>query len=121
MKQHKTVLITLLSTLFLFTHCTRSNNVLLGRVEADVGDHTIAVTDCYRTSVEPPHQVEGMSGGQLTYRWTPCRDADISISGEELVVNSKRYGRLNRGDAVVVDHGKVLINEREAHEITANK
>ena len=118
MKQNKTVLLILLSSLLLFTNCSRSNNVLLGRVEAEVGGHKIAVTDCYRTSVEPPHQVEGLPGGKVTYRWTPCRDADISISGEELVVNGRRYGRLNPSAAVVVDHGKVLINEREAKETT---
>jgi hypothetical protein len=120
MVRHQRLLILLLS-LFLFTHCSRSNNVLLGRVEAEVGGHTIAVTDCYRTSVESPHQVEGLPGGKVTYRWTPCRDADISISGEELVVNGRRYGRLNRGDAVVVDHGKVLINEREAQVTSESK
>ena len=121
MKPNKTILVILWSSLFLFTHCSRSNNVLLGRVEAEAGGHTIAVTDCYRTGVEPPRQVEGLPGGKVTYRWTPCRDADISINDEELVVNGRRYGRLIRGDAVVIDHGKVLINEREAQETSANK
>ena len=121
MKQNKTVFLILLSSLLLFTHCSRSNNVLLGRVEAKVGGHTIAVTDCYRTSVDAPHQVEGSPGGKVTCRWTPCRDAEISISGEELVVNGRRYGRLSPGDAVVVDHGKVLINEREAQQTSENK
>jgi hypothetical protein len=119
--KNKTLIQIFLSSLLLLTQCSRSNNVLLGRVEANVGGHTIAVTDCYRTSVEPPHQVEGSPGGKVTYRWTPCRDADILISGEELVVNGRGYGRLNGGDSVVVDHGRVLINEREAQEITKNQ
>ncbi len=34
--------------------CSRSNNLLLGRVEAVVAGHTVVVTDCYRTSVPAP-------------------------------------------------------------------
>ena len=34
--------------------CSRSNNLLMGRVEASVGGHLVAVTDCYQTSVAPP-------------------------------------------------------------------
>jgi hypothetical protein len=94
--------------------CSRSNNLLLGRVEATVGSHTIVVTDCYRTRVERPRQLQDSAEGKPTYYFTPCRDADIVIRGDELVVNGKSYGRLNQGDAVTVDHGKVLINERPA-------
>jgi hypothetical protein len=98
--------------------CSRSNNVLLGRVEAKVGEHTVAVTDCYRTSVPAPQKVEASStDGRVTYRFTPCRDADILIRDEELVVNGTSYGRLKPNDAVTVDHGKVLINEREGQPV----
>jgi hypothetical protein len=94
--------------------CSRSNNVLLGRVEAKVGSHQVVVTDCYRTGVPAPQKIEaGTDGARETYRFTPCRDADILIRDEELSVNGTRYGRLQPGDSVTVDHGKVLINDRE--------
>lgn len=93
--------------------CSRSNNLLLGRVEAVAGTHTVVVTDCYRTSVAPPQKVEN-AGGQPAYRFTPCRDADVLIRGDELFVNGQSYGRLNPADAILVDHGVVSINRRGA-------
>jgi hypothetical protein len=95
--------------------CSRSNNLLLGRVEATVGGHTVAVTDCYRASVTPPEKVGGP--GEESYRFTPCRDADVLIRNDELLVNGSSYGLLKQADAVTVDHGKVLINEMAAPAI----
>ena len=89
--------------------CSRSNNLLLGRVEATVGGHTVVVTDCYRTSITPPEKVGGPS--EQSYRFMPCRDADVLIRNDELIVNGSAYGLLKQADAVMVDHGKVLINE----------
>jgi hypothetical protein len=97
--------------------CTRSNNLLLGRVEAQVGGHTVVVTDCYRTSVPRPEQVSGPAGSAGTYRFVPCRDADVTISAGNLMVNGQTYGTLAAGDTVVVDHGKVLINDHEARVV----
>lgn len=94
--------------------CSRENNPIEGRVEAKVGTHPVVVTDCYRTSVPPPQKIEDAAGGRAaSYRFTPCRDADVLIRDEELVVNNTSYGRLKQGDSVTVDHGKVLINDRE--------
>ena len=89
--------------------CSRSNNLLLGRVEATVSGHTVVVTDCYRTSVTPPEKVGGPN--EQFYHFKPCRDADVLIRNEELIVNGSSYGLLKQADAVTVDHGKVLINE----------
>src|ERR1041385_3426118 len=89
--------------------CSRSNNLLLGRVEATVGGHTVVVTDCYRTSVTPPEKIGGPS--EQSYHFMPCRDADVLIRNDELIVNGNSYGLLKQADAVTVDHGKVLINE----------
>ncbi|HSB27355.1 MAG TPA: hypothetical protein VLE19_05865 [Pyrinomonadaceae bacterium] len=94
--------------------CSRSNNLLLGRVEATVDGHRIKVTDCYRTSVPPPHQLADLPDGKHVYQFMPCRDADVLIRGEQLTVNGTEYGLLQQGDAITVDHGKVLINERTA-------
>ena len=89
--------------MLLLSACSRSNNLLLGRVQAQVGSHTVVVTDCYRTSVPPPQKLGAV------YRFTPCRDADVLIRGDELLVNGQSYGRLNSADAVLVDHGAVSI------------
>jgi hypothetical protein len=94
--------------------CSTSNNLLLGRVEATVDGHRVEVTDCYRTSVPPPRQLQDLPDGRHVYQFMPCRDADVLIRGDQLVVNGKSYGGLKQGDVIVVDHGKVLINEHEA-------
>jgi ABC-type Fe3+-hydroxamate transport system substrate-binding protein len=95
--------------------CSRSNNLVEGRVESKVGTHVVVVTDCYRTSVPAPQKVEATAAGNHeTYRFTSCRDADIVITDEALTVNGTPYGRLMPTDTVTVDHGRVLINEREA-------
>ena len=93
-----------LLAMLLLSACSRSNNLLLGRVQAQVGSHAVVVTDCYRTSVPPPQRLP-----DAVYRFTPCRDADVLIRGDELLVNGQSYGRLNPTDAVRVDHGVVSI------------
>jgi hypothetical protein len=65
----------------LLAGCSRSNNLLLGRVEAVVAGHPVIVTDCYRTTAPTP--VAEANGA----RFTPCRDADVLIRSEQLTVN----------------------------------
>jgi hypothetical protein len=98
----------LLAFLVLLTGCGRSNNLLLGRVEANVGSHTVVVTDCYRFQAPPP---ERLANGD--YHYMPCRDADVWIRSEEVTVNGTSYGRLNAGDGVLVDHGVVSIQRKQ--------
>jgi hypothetical protein len=100
-----------LLAMLLLTACSRSNNLLLGRVQAEAGSHTVVVTDCYRTSVPPPQRLRD-AAGRAVYRFMPCRDADVLIRGDELLVNGQSYGRLNPADAVLVDHGVVSIERR---------
>ncbi len=100
-----------LLAMILLSGCSRSNNLLLGRVEAEVGSHTVVVTDCYRTSVPPPQRLQDPAGRPV-YRFMPCRDADVLIRGDELLVNGQSYGRMNPTDAVLVDHGVVSIHRR---------
>src|SRR3954465_8871283 len=92
-----------------FAACSQQNNLLMGRVEASAGTHRVVVTDCYRTSAPGP---ETLQGGE--YHYMPCKDADVWIRGEELTVNGKAYGHLNPGDGVLVDHGVVSIDRRQA-------
>ena len=94
--------------------CSRSNNLLLGRVESAVAGHRIEVTDCYRTSVPSPRQLPDLPDGKKVYEFMPCRDADVLIRGDELIVNGSSYGVLKQEDVITVDHGKVLINEHAA-------
>ena len=94
--------------------CSRSNNLVLGEVEANVGAHKVQVTDCYRTSVPSPQQLQNSTDGKHVYQFTPCKDADVLIRGDELIVNGRTYGVIKETDAITVDHGKVLINEHEA-------
>ena len=98
----------------LLSGCSRSNNLLLGRVEAKAGAHRVMVTDCYRTRVAPPERLADTAGGEPAYRFTPCRDADVLISGYELFVNGQSYGQIGPNDSILVDHGVVLVNERPA-------
>jgi hypothetical protein len=88
--------------------CSRSNNLLLGRVESTVGTHPVVVTDCYRTRVAPPQQM-----GATDYSFMPCRDADIRIRNEQLTVNGVTYGNLRPKDGVLVDHGVVSIQRAQ--------
>jgi hypothetical protein len=85
--------------------CSRSNNLLFGRVEAVVAGHTVVVTDCYRTEVPAP--VSEAAGATFT----PCRDAAVAIRNEELTVNGTAYGRLTADMRVIVDHGRVSIEK----------
>lgn len=87
--------------------CGRSNNLLLGRVEAQVGAHRVVVTDCYRFSVPPP--VRSGNGG---YRFTPCADADVRIEPSGLMVNGLSYGAVGPADDVLVDHGRVSVHRQ---------
>ncbi len=89
--------------------CSRSNNILLGRVQAQVAGHTVIVTDCYRPSVPPPSPLAAEADVPAGARFTPCRDADVVIRGDRLTVNGKAYGSLTPTETVVVDHGVVRL------------
>lgn len=100
----------LLPLIAITASCSRSNNLLEGRVQAQVGDHVVVVTDCYRTSVPQPQRFDNTPAGQSTYRFAPCRDAVVELRGAQLVVNGTSYGEVKPGDRITVDHGRVLIN-----------
>jgi hypothetical protein len=94
------------------TGCSRSNNLLLGEVEAQVGAHRVRVTDCYRTDPPQPERLADLNG-QAAYRYMPCKDAVVEIRGSELTVNGRPYGQLGPADPVLVDHGVVSVNPAE--------
>jgi len=88
--------------------CSRSNNLLFGRVQSEVGSHTVVVTDCYRLRVPQPEKLTGTAASP-TFRFMPCRDADVLIKGDQLSVNGRHYGHLEPADDILVDHGVVSI------------
>lgn len=107
----------LLALFVMLAACGRSN-LLEGRVEAQVGDHVVVVTDCYRTTVPAPQRLDDTAAGAPSYRFAPCRDAVVELQGAQIVVNGVSYGAVEPGDTITVDHGRVLINDREATATT---
>ena len=83
----------LLIALGILCDCSRSNNLLLGRVEATVGGRQVVVTDCYRTIAPPPQQISDSE-----WHYMPCRDADVWIRKGELEVNGRAYGKVGARD-----------------------
>jgi hypothetical protein len=114
LSRQQSAIYSLLACVAMLTACSRSNNLLLGRVESTVAGHSVEVTDCYRTTVPPPRQLPDLPDGKKVYEFMPCRDADVLIRADELIVNGTSYGMLKQGDVITVDHGKVLINEQAA-------
>jgi hypothetical protein len=108
----KTIVFACLCAAAGFSACGKSNNLLLGEVQAQVGAHTVRVTDCYRTSVPPPERLAD-ANGQESYRFMPCRDADVRVRGGELIVNGRSYGSIQETDSILVDHGVVSVNPPE--------
>jgi hypothetical protein len=96
-----------LGTFVLLSACSRSNNILLGRVESNVGAHKVVVTDCYRTSPPQPERVSATE-----WHYAPCRDAEIRIRNDELEVNGRSYGKIGARAAVLVDHGVVSVDSQ---------
>ena len=86
--------------------CSVSNNPILGRVSADVGGHEVVVANCYRIFVP---DVQASDAGQ---QFKPCKDAAVTIKDDMLFVNGESYGRLSRGDRVLVENGRAKIEPR---------
>src|SRR6266446_1959255 len=105
--------------LLLLAACSKENNLLMGHVQATVGTHTVVVTDCYRTKAPDPERVVEADGKEA-WRYTPCKDSEVLIRGDQLTVNGKSYGTLNPADGVLVDHGVVSIQRlRSKHAVPA--
>ena len=94
----------LVALFMLLAACSRSNSVLLGRVERTIAGHRVVVTDCYRTKVDPPD-----IRSDSDWSFAPCRDAKIVVRANAITINGTSYGTLAPGDGVLVDHGVVSI------------
>ncbi len=109
--------LSLASIIFLQGCNATVHNELMGVEEVVINGHKVVVTDCYRLGKQTAQTIEDAPDKSI-HRFNPCRDADILIKYEELIVNGKSYGMLNRGDRVTLDHHKVLVNGKEAKEAT---
>jgi hypothetical protein len=89
--------------------CGRAADNVLGRGEATVAGQRIVGTAIYRLHVSAPEALPPLADGAKVYHFTPCRDADILIRGNALIVNQREIGPLHAGDEVIVDHGKVSV------------
>lgn len=81
--------------------------------EKDLGSHHVTIKPGSALTTSSSTS----SGGVSTYQFS-SGDTTVKISNEELFVNGTSYGKLNAGDAVLVDNGKVSVagQPREASE-----
>ncbi len=77
------------------------------QAKAKLGTHSVVV--------KPGTLVKTTSssslGAETTHRFT-CGDVKVVIRNEEFIVNDKTYGLLSPSDAVLVDRGRVYVENR---------
>lgn len=101
-----------LGTLFLLQGCGPQVSEL--GPNGYVGSHKVTASP---SCVVKQTEIHRPSGGKDTYS-SVCGELRVDINDEELFVNGRAYGRLNKGDPVHVEHGRVFINSRPAREVT---
>lgn len=76
--------------------------------ETDMGSHHVVVKpgSTFTSS-------SSSSGGNTETHQYTCGDFTITIDNDELIVNNAYYGKLNPGDSVLIDNGKVLVENQE--------
>ncbi|MDT4952993.1 MAG: hypothetical protein QOJ02_1131 [Acidobacteriota bacterium] len=113
-----TISLLCLALVFLSQGCSYQE-AISGKHENLVGSHQITIMKPCRLFTENTTRVENHPE-QTKYEYT-CGDTSVSISlkDEELIVNEKSYGTINKGDSIIFDHGKVLINSKEVQEVAS--
>lgn len=76
--------------------------------ETDMGSHHVVVKPGSTFTSSSSSSV----GNSETHQYT-CGDFTITIDNDELIVNNAYYGKLNPGDSVLIDNGKVLVENQE--------
>lgn len=66
-------------------------------------------------------QIHNRSPGKDKIYNLTCGATQITIMNEELFVNDKRYGRLEKEDAIYVDGGRVFVNSEEVEEAAPSR
>ena len=114
-------LITILGSLCLviFLQGCSYREALRGKHEDMVDSHLVTINKPCTLFTENTTRIETLPE-QTKYQYA-CGETKVAIvlKDEELTVNEKSYGKLNKGDAIVFDHGKVLINSKEMQEIAS--
>jgi len=76
--------------------------------ETDMGSHHVVVKP--RSTFTSSSSMS--SGDTETHQFT-CGEISITIRNEELIVNNVKYGKLENGQAVLIDNGKVFVADKE--------
>jgi len=86
--------------------------------ETDMGSHHVVIKP--GSSFTSGSSSSG--SGSESFQYT-CGDCSISINNEELIVNNVSYGKLDPGDSVFIDNGKVFVEnqEREGTPMSADE
>ena len=76
--------------------------------ETDMGSHHVVVKPGSNFTSS-----SSSSGGDTeTYQFS-CGEISVTIRNEELTVNDVQYGKLETGESVLVDHGKVFVADQQ--------
>lgn len=107
-----------LCSVFLLEGCSY-REALSGKHENMLDSHQLTINKPCTLFTENMTRMENVPG-YTKYEYT-CGETRVFIvlNNEELTVNNRDYGRLNEGDSIVYDHGKVLINSKEVQEIAS--
>jgi hypothetical protein len=78
--------------------------------ETDLETHHVTVRPyCQAASTHSETRTEANGDQVLLYSEYKCGDTTVLIRGEDLTVNGKSYGTLQKGGAIAVNNGKVAI------------
>lgn len=84
--------------------------------EIDLGSHHVIV--------KPPsfnkYESHVTHGDESFYEYT-CGNTAVKIANEVLFVNNMKYGKLNAGDSVLVNNGKVFVNNQKRKGIAVSE
>ncbi|MBD0373593.1 MAG: hypothetical protein ICV60_22355 [Pyrinomonadaceae bacterium] len=107
------IVISSLFLLLVMQGCSDIHNMVWNKADATIDGHHIVISPCRnsytRTINDTPTDRNHIFGCGNTIA--------VQIRNEELTVNDKKYGMLNRGDSIVVKSGHVYINTKEAVEV----
>ena len=106
------------STVLFLQGCSYQE-ALRGKHEELLDSHQVTINKPCSLFTENMTRIEKLPE-QTKYQYT-CGKTDVRIvlKNEELTVNEKHYGRINNGDSIFFDQGKVLINSKEVHEVAS--
>jgi hypothetical protein len=86
-------------------------------VSWEIGSHQLVIKPFY-----PLKEASKRIGGETVMVYE-VGETEVRLKDEELLVDNMFYGALEQGDAILVDHGKVMINgdEKEGEELIKAK